>query len=588
MPHKIPTIVWLMVFLLCALPVLAQKSQKRVALVIGNNYYDTPSALTNQNTDAFDVAEALTELGFEVLRGFNLNKQQTENLIETFGKRLSKTGRTGLFYYAGMGFNANGENFLVPNDASFKNKGEILKTSISLKTLFSQINAKKNLLNLILLDAAQTNPNAPTLYKEPGNETGYTGYGFTQITPPKDTIIFYSAANRRTALKRCGRNGYFAAKLLNALRKGSLEFRQMATNISEEIKQKTYNLQQPYFDGTLRKRLYLVDNKNKLKPKKTPLEVLFASYKELKKCECGNKDGTISLGKEIIEKYQKDELNVDVIEFIKKDLAKIEKDEPICRRNNRYDFSYKTKNWGEFYAVSKEIIEQDNDQGLVLDVMLTLVSVGYNRATVDKIDTYNTDTLYFAKKAIQQIESGTKSKTGKLGVFEPFNNKGNALSWMNYIIGWEMYDKMNQKNIDSLSYLYKSTQTGNEKKNDISIYVKIGNYYFDEALRLDGEYRKKLSANNNEDNDETKSLLALARGTTDRAIDAFGRAYKIAVNSKLKTNAIDAIKKNLDDFYRFRFNLQPEVKPEGVEIYVEKLISQPMPDPTTKVEPVLN
>jgi len=585
MPRKITKIGWLLIFLLCVLPTFAQKSQRRVALVLGNNYYDSPRALTNQNTDAFDVAEALTDLGFEVLRGFNLKKQQTENLIEVYSKKLSKTGGTGLFYYTGTSFHWNGENYLVPVDANFKDLEEVVKTSVSIRSLLSQNNFQKNALSLILLDAAQKNPyTSQTLIFR---DTDYLVNGFTKITPPKNTIVFYSAADGRTALIRCGRNGYFADSLLNVLKNEKLEFRQMATNISEEIKQKTANLQQPYFEGALPKRLYLVDKKNKLKPKKAAtLENLFTSYKELKKCECGTQDGAISIGKEIIAKYKNDKQSVEVIKFVKNDIAKIEKEDPICRRNQRYNSTYKAKIWHEFFAVSKEIIEQEENQGLVLDVMLTLVSTGFDRAAVDKVDIYNNDTINFAKIALQKIESGKASKTGKWGVFVPFLYKENALSWMHYIIGWQMYYKTNQKK-EALGYLYKSAQIGNEKKNDISIYTNIGTYYYDEAVRLDGEYRDKRKANNNEDNDETKALLALARGTTDRAIDAFGRAYQIAVKSKANNNFIEALKKNLDDLYRFRFDIPPDVKPEGVEIYFEKLISQPMPDPSTKVESVL-
>jgi hypothetical protein len=105
---------------------------------------------------------------------------------------------------------------------------------------------------------------------------------------------------------------------------------------------------------------------------------------------------------------------------------------------------------------------------------------------------------------------------------------------------------------------------------------------------LETEYKTKLVANNNVDNGETKTLLALAKGTADRAIDAFGRAYKIAINSMLKPDVIDTIKKTLDDLYRLRFNTPPDVKPEGVEIYVEKLNGKPMPDPAVKIEPILN
>ena len=310
------------------------------------------------------------------------------------------------------------------------------------------------------------------------------------------------------------------------------------------------------------------------------LSDLYKAYTTAKRQPCGKRDEAIRIGKEIVEKFNNDADNQEVIEFVKNDIPKIEEPDRICRRNNRYDRDYKEKNWNDFFLVSKEIIAEEGDTPLALDVILTLVSVGYDRASVDKIDTYNKDTLDYAKLAIQRIEAGQKSKTAKWGVFVPFNNKENALCWMNYIIGWQMYYKLNQKK-EALVYLYKSTQFGNEKKNDITIYVNIGAYYFEESVRLDGEYKTKRATNNNADNDETKKLLALSRGMADRAIDAFGRAYKLAVYpySKQKKEFIDGLLKTINDLYTFRF------KPE-IDKYVNDLIAKPMPDPTTPVEPV--
>src|SRR5690349_12003148 len=57
------------------------KSQKRIALVIGNSAYTKAKALPNPANDAADMAQALKDLGFEVLSGVNLNKRQTETLI---------------------------------------------------------------------------------------------------------------------------------------------------------------------------------------------------------------------------------------------------------------------------------------------------------------------------------------------------------------------------------------------------------------------------------------------------------------------------------------------------------------------------
>ena len=40
-------------------------------------------------------------------------------------------------------------------------------------------------------------------------------------------------------------------------------------------------------------------------------------------------------------------------------VPKIEEAERICQRNARYDSSYKAKNWRGFFAVSKEIIDEE-------------------------------------------------------------------------------------------------------------------------------------------------------------------------------------------------------------------------------------
>ena len=220
--------------------------------------------------------------------------------------------------------------------------------------------------------------------------------------------------------------------------------------------------------------------------------------------------------------------------------------------------------------------------------MLTLVSVGYNRTAIDKLDTYNNDTLNYAKIALQKLNSGTTSKT--YGVFEPFKTKENATSWMNYIIAFyteraAATDPAKKK--EALAYFYKSTQTGTENKSDVQIYTKIGDYYFTEAAKLDKEYRDIRAANNNTETDEAKAKLALARGYADRGIDAFGRAKQIAIQNKATQKVIDAIGKTLTDLYKFRFNIAPTAPTPDLEKYVSDLLAKPMPDPATDVTPVI-
>jgi len=317
------------------------------------------------------------------------------------------------------------------------------------------------------------------------------------------------------------------------------------------------------------------------------IEVLFGKFRSARKAACGERKEAIQIGKRIIELYKNDELNKEVVEFIKNKVAEMEKEDPKCSRNRLYDYNYKIKNWSDFFLVSKRVIAEEGENPLALDVMLTLVSVGYSRATFDKTDNFNADTLYYAFMAIKRIEAGQISETKKWGVFEPFKTKEAAQSWMNYIIGWLMYNKLGQKR-DALAYFYKSTQFGDEKKNDADIYLNIGTFYSNEASRLYMEYLDKRKANNDEDNDETKALLALARGNADRALDVFGRAYYfISRKVDVKTETINVIYQKFVELYRFRFNTETDLTPrESFDEYFKELIRRPMTDPTVPVRPV--
>jgi hypothetical protein len=324
------------------------------------------------------------------------------------------------------------------------------------------------------------------------------------------------------------------------------------------------------------------------------LATLFNRYKVERKQPCGSRDTALATAKQIID-FSNDpknkevaELNKELIDYVKKDSTKIGQDDPGCKRATAYNTAYTNKDWAKFVPLSKEIIAQGGDAALGFDVMLTLVSVGYNRTVIDKLDTYNNDTLNYAKMALEKLNSGSTSKT--YGVFEPFKTKENATSWMNYIIGYytqkaAVNDPAKKK--EALGYFYKATQTGTENKNDVSIYTTIGTWYFDEAARLDKEYRDIRAANNNTETDEAKAKLALARGFADRGIDAFGRARQIATQIKATPKAIEAINKTLTDLYKFRFNIAPTAPTPDLEKYVSGLLTKPMPDPSTDVTPVV-
>ncbi len=312
---------------------------------------------------------------------------------------------------------------------------------------------------------------------------------------------------------------------------------------------------------------------------------------------CGSRDKAVEIGGYIAERWKEDPDNGPLVARIAARVDKERETERVCKRNNVYNESYNGKRWDDFLNVSKEILsDPTTDKNLALDIMLTHVSTGYDRTADDKNDKFNNDTLMYAKTAIQLLDSGTGSKTGKFGTFNPFLTKENATSWMNYMIGFINYYRLGptsaSKKDEAIQYFYKATQVG-EKKTDPFVFRDIGVWYAGKATDLFGEYTKLIDAAKKyvDTGDkavddaakeklmsDAKSNLALARAYADRAIDALGRAQRLATDAKAKSDITDS----LTEFYKFRFN----GKVDGLDKYVSDMIAKPMPDPSSTVTPV--
>lgn len=303
----------------------------------------------------------------------------------------------------------------------------------------------------------------------------------------------------------------------------------------------------------------------------------------------------IEAGKQYVEKYGSNADYAAQVDFLKKDLPRIEKVVANAEAKQaqgalatRFDTVVRANNVGEAFSTGKQILAGKPD---FVDVYLVLASVGFDQATLPTpVDTYNTDTVNFAKTAIQQIEAGKPSTTGDWGaVTSAFRNdkfpdgKSNALGSMNYYIGYILYNRQNQKK-EAMPYLYKSLQYNSAAKNNPLVYQTIGAYYFDEAKRLGEESANKFKAASNTETDESKAAFALAKGNADRAIDAYARAYKVAgSNPASKKEYKDGLYRVIQDLYKFRY----EGKIDGIDAYIASVMSKPMPDPTTAVTPVV-
>src|SRR6266705_2158913 len=91
------------------------RAERRTALVIGNAAYEM-GLLRNPVHDASDMATTLRQLGFEVTLLRDAARRSMVEAIDLFSRQL-RQGGVGLFYFAGHGVQASGENYLIPVDA---------------------------------------------------------------------------------------------------------------------------------------------------------------------------------------------------------------------------------------------------------------------------------------------------------------------------------------------------------------------------------------------------------------------------------------------------------------------------------------
>ena len=185
---------------------------QKFALVIGNSVYNGISPLRNPVNDANDMETALRNLGFTVQKVLNGSLEQMEEAVENLGRRLGgSSGAYGFFFYAGHGVQANGDNFLIPVDASaIRNESQLRTRAVSLDSVLTTLSNAGNALNMVVLDACRDNP------------FGWGRSGARGLSPvagaPSGTIVMYAAGAGQQAADGEGRNGLFTSQLLTSLR----------------------------------------------------------------------------------------------------------------------------------------------------------------------------------------------------------------------------------------------------------------------------------------------------------------------------------------------------------------------------------
>ena len=224
------------------------QEEHRLALVIGNSNYQKTEILPNPVNDATDMTNTLKKLGFEVISGTNQNKQQMENLIRDFGKRLADSKGVGLFFYAGHGIQFGGNNFLIPVDANILAEDEVEYSSVNVNFVLTKMANAKNNLNIVILDACRNNPFSRKWrnYRDFGDKGG-----LARMDAPTGTLIAYATKPGEVASDGTERNGLYTGALLEYMQRKDVEMIKMLQLVRAEVMKKSSGKQVPFDESTV-------------------------------------------------------------------------------------------------------------------------------------------------------------------------------------------------------------------------------------------------------------------------------------------------------------------------------------------------
>jgi hypothetical protein len=222
-------------------------SGPRVALVIGNAGYRT-MPLTNPLNDARAVAEALGKLGFKVINVQNASHKQMFDAVRQFGDALH--GGVGLFYYAGHGVQVKGRNFLIPVDAAIEREDEVPYKAFDVGLVLEKMEAARNPLNIVILDACRNNPFAR------GSRSAATG--LAQMDAPTGSIVAFATAPGAEAADGAGANGLYTSYLLKHMATPGLKVEDVFKRTRVAVKQDSAGRQIPWESTSLEGDFYFL------------------------------------------------------------------------------------------------------------------------------------------------------------------------------------------------------------------------------------------------------------------------------------------------------------------------------------------
>ena len=246
--------------------------------------------------------------------------------------------------------------------------------------------------------------------------------------------------------------------------------------------------------------------------------------------------------------------------YLKQWIAAFEKDE---RQDKLLRAIYGEKNYAAGYGLAKQVLTDDPED---VKALIALGYGGYLATTNAKNETFNADSVRYAQRAIQLLESGKAPDS-----WEPFKNRDDALASLYSAIG---FLELKAKPEESIARFIKVSQIESDLKKAPSTYYLLAVAYEQGPFkRLSADYTKRFA--NQPETPESKAALDNVNRVMDRVIDAYARAVALAGNDPQHQASKAEWTRRLTDLYKFRH----ENSDAGLSEFITGVLAKPIPQP---------
>ena len=210
----------------------------------------------------------MERLDFTVDVQLDLDGPSFKKAIADFSRSVGGAD-IALLFYAGHGFQYNGQNFLLGTDAKLDNEAGLTTSAVSGDDVVMALeSAPGDRINLIFLDACRDNPlmdlaHGPTRLKASGVGLAKMGQGFP------DTLIAFSAQPGTEASDGIGKNSPFVRSLIKHIETPDLEVSVLLKIVGRDVSQATFNKQRPQQLTGMNRLFYFKPVKERTSPAAT-------------------------------------------------------------------------------------------------------------------------------------------------------------------------------------------------------------------------------------------------------------------------------------------------------------------------------